>query len=229
MGRSRRNTLGGYVYHVLNRANGRLPIFGKDGDYEAFERILLEAFEHVSTMRLLDYCVMPNHWHLVLWPVDDGDLSDFVHWLTLTHSQRWKAHYHQVGCGHLYQGRFKSFPVQDDEHLLAVCRYVERNPLRAGLVERVEAWRWGSLWHRQEGSTRLAQKLTDWPVPRPSGWLDWVNEPLTEVELEAIRGCVNRGKPLGDPSWMKSTATRMGLESTMRTRGRPRKISEKGS
>jgi putative transposase len=97
-------------------------------------------------MRLLSYCLMPNHWHLVLWPRADGELSDFGHWLTLTHTQRWHAHYHNVGTGHLYQGRFKSFPVARDEHFLQLCRYVERNPLRAGLVRRAEAWQWGSLW-----------------------------------------------------------------------------------
>lgn len=129
---------GGLVYHVLNRANGRLPIFEKNEDYEAFERVLAQAVQRVD-IRLLAYCVMPNHWHLVLWPRVDGDLSRFVGWLTLTHTQRWHAHRHTTGSGHLYQGRFKSFPVQTDEHFLAVCRYVERNPLRAGLVSRAEA------------------------------------------------------------------------------------------
>ena len=109
MGRPRRNAQGGIVYHVRNRANARLPIFRKDGDYEAFERIIEEALEHVPGMRLLTYCVMPNHWHMLLWPRADGELSDFGHWLTLTHTQRWHAHYRDVGAGRLYQGRFKSF------------------------------------------------------------------------------------------------------------------------
>ena len=103
-----------------------MRIFHKDGDYEAFERILGEALEHVPGMRLLAYCLLPNHWHLVVWPRHDGALSDFGHWLTLTHTQRWHAHYHDVGAGHLYQGRFKSFPVAQDDHFLRVCRYVER-------------------------------------------------------------------------------------------------------
>src|SRR3954447_20502884 len=139
MGRPLRFDRGGFVYHVLNRANGRLPIFLKDGDYQAFLRILAEAQEHVPGMRLLAYCLLPNHWHLVLWPRHDGELADFAHWLTLTHTQRWHAHYRDVGTGHLYQGRFKSFPVAEDAHFLQVCRYVERNALRAGLVRRAEA------------------------------------------------------------------------------------------
>src|SRR6266705_2830343 len=111
MGRPLRASLGGCVYHVLNRGNGRRTVFFKDGDYEAFERILGEALEHVPGMRLLAYTLMPNHWHLVLWPRHDGELSDFGHWLTLTHTQRWHAHYHDVGSGHLYQGRFKKPPA----------------------------------------------------------------------------------------------------------------------
>src|SRR6516165_9621285 len=128
MGRPLRVTLGGYVYHVLNRANGSTRMFRKDADYEAFEHILSEALDHVRGMRLLAYCLMPNHWHLLLWPRTDGALSDFAHWLALTHTQRWHAHYHNVGVGHLYQGRFKSFVVEADEHYWTACRYVERNP-----------------------------------------------------------------------------------------------------
>src|ERR1700677_4178296 len=116
MGRPRRVALGGYVYHVLNRANGRMALFKKVSDYEAFERVLAEALEHVPGMRLLAYCLMPNHWHLVCWPRGDGELTDFAHYLSLTHTQRWHAHYRNVGTGHLYQGRFKSFPVDGDEH-----------------------------------------------------------------------------------------------------------------
>src|SRR5207237_1062769 len=143
------------VYHMLNRANGRLPIFHKNGDYDAFERILGEALAHVPGMRLLAYCLLPRR---------DGELSDFGHWLTLTHTQRWHAHYHDVGAGHLYQGRFKSFPIAQDEHFLRVCRYVERNAARAGLVGRAEAWRWCSLWQRAQEPRADKGLLSDWPV-----------------------------------------------------------------
>src|SRR5262249_15619736 len=133
MGRPQRTQAGGLVYHVLNRANRRAQMFNHDGDYAAFLRTLADAqAEH--PMRLLAYCVMPNHWHLVLWPEQDRRLSPFVGWLTLTHTQRWHAYRRSAGSGHLYQGRFKSFAVEADDHLLALCRYVERNALRAGLV-----------------------------------------------------------------------------------------------
>lgn len=227
MGRPYRTALGGYVYHMLNRANGRLPIFQKDGDYAAMERILAEALAHVPGMRLLAYCLMPNHWHLVVWPQRDGELSDFGHWLTLTHTQRWHAHYHDVGTGHLYQGRFKSFPVCADEHLLQVCRYVERNALRAGLVARAEAWPWGSLWQRALRPRPAKAILSAWPLEIPSDWVKEVNRPQTEAELEALRRSVQRGQPYGEEGWAKRVAVRLGLESTLRARGRPRKQTEK--
>ena len=137
MGRPLRATPGDTVYHVLNRANARMTLFEHDGDYLAFQRVLAQACDRVG-MRLLAYCVMPNHWHLVVWPRGDGDLSRFMNWLTLTHTQRWHRHRNSVGNGHVYQGRFKSFPIETSEYLLTVCRYVERNPVRAGFVTRAE-------------------------------------------------------------------------------------------
>jgi putative transposase len=143
---------GGLVYHCLNRAVARLALFEKQEDYAACERVPEEAAKRHPT-RILAYCSMPNHWHLVLWPRRDGELTDFLRWLTHTHTMRWHAHFHTAGSGHLDQGRFKAFPVQTDDHFYSVVRSVERNPLRAGLVSRAEEWRWSSLWRRQSGTT----------------------------------------------------------------------------
>ena len=142
MPRRARAIEGGLAYHVLNRANARLPLFKKPADYSAFEQVLEEAFER-EPLRILGYCLMPNHWHLVVWPTAgaDNQVSEFMRWLTVTHTQRWHAHRHSAGTGHLYQGRFKSFPIQGDEHLYTVLRYVERNPVRANLVAQAELWR----------------------------------------------------------------------------------------
>jgi putative transposase len=219
MGRPVRMAPGEFVYHVLNRANGRLPLFDDDGDYAAFERVLAEACERVS-MRMLAYCVMSNHWHLVLWPRQDGDLSRFIGWLTLTHTQRWHAHHHTSGHGHLYQGRFKSFVIEQDDHLLTVCRYVERNALRAGLVDRGEQWRWGSAWHRAGGISLVP--LSEWPVERPHDWIPWVNTPQTDAELTAIRQSVTKGQPFGSARWMEQTVTLWSLGSTVQFWGRPK-------
>ena len=227
MGRSPRAASGGLIYHVLNRANARMTIFDDDGDYTAFEAILEEAVERTD-MRLLAYCVMPNHWHLVVWPRKDGDLSRFTGWLTLTHTQRWHAHRHSAGSGHVYQGRFKSFPVESNHHFLSACRYVERNPLRANLVRKAEAWRWSSLWRWRSGDAVQKQLLSAWPVRRSPGWLKQVNQPLSESELGALRHSIARGNPYGSESWSQRMVKTLGLENTLRPRGRPRK-SEKGS
>lgn len=226
MGRALRVAQGGLIYHVLNRANARLPIFEKDEDYRAFERVLVEVRERIP-MRILAYCLMPNHWHLVLWPRGEGDLSTFMRLLTLTHTQRWHAHRRSIGSGHLYQGRFKAFLIQNDAHLLTVCRYVERNALRAKLVKRAERWRWGSLWRHTYGDAKARALLSEWPIPRPRNWVERVNRPQTEAELEALRRAVNRGSPFGSPRWVERTVKRLGLESTLRPRGRPRR--ENGS
>jgi len=199
-----------------------MTIFENSEDYSAFERVLEAAVKRTKT-RLLAYCLMPNHWHLVICPGADGELSQFTGWLTLTHTQRWHAHRHSTGNGHLYQGRFKSFPVQDDEHFLAVCRYVERNALRANLVRRAEDWRWGSLHRWLRGSDQEKTLLAAWPLPRLPGWVEEVNAPPTEVELEALQRSVNRSCPFGEEAWCDSVVAKFGLESTIRPQGRPKK------
>ena len=204
------------IYHVLNRANARLSIFEKDGDYEAFERILADAIERTGT-RLLAYCLMPNHWHLVVLPIQDGKLSRFTGWLTLTHTQRWHAHRHSSGQRHVYQGRFKSFPIQDDPHFFTACRYVERNALRANLVAKARDWKWSSLWRWNRGNAKEKSILSAWPVRRTPNWLDPVNEPQTELELAAIRRSVKRGCPMREQGRTSKIIERLGLESIMST------------
>ena len=222
MPRRPRLATAGLVYHVLNRRVARLPLFDIDRDYAAFERTLEEAIKRTG-IRLTAYCVMPNHWHLLLWPRTDDELSETLRWLTVTHTQRWHAAHRTAGHGPLYQGRFKSFPVQNDEHFLTVARYVERNALRAHLVRRAENWRWGSLWRQYQGDAKGKALLSDWPVARPRHWLGHVNRPETPQELEALRKSVQRGCPFGSESWQTRTAKRLSLESTLRPRGRPRK------
>ena len=224
MGRAKRADDGGMVFHVLNRANLRATIFEKPEDYAAFERVLQEALDRVD-MRILSYCLMPNHWHLVLWPRRDGDLSKFMGWVTSTHTQRWHAQHQTIGTGHLYQGRFKSFPVQNDEHFLTVCRYVERNGLRANLAAGAEEWRWSSLWHRRQRDEFAQRVLSEWPVACPRQWLQSVNRPQTDAEVSALRRSVNRGAPFGDSDWTNRIVKRLGLEATIRPRGRPKLVA----
>lgn len=220
MPRPLRTAVGGIVYHALNRANSGLVLFEHDGDYAAFEEVVFQALDR-TPIRILSYSWMPTHWHFVLWPLQDGDLSDFLGWMTQTHVTRRHAFRQCVGVGHLYQGRFKALPVQEDEHFLTVCRYVERNPLRAGLVARAEDWRWSSLWRRRNAAESVP--IADWPVPRPAEWVSWVNAPQTDRELEAIRDCVRRSRPYGSESWLRATGPSLGWQPNARPRGRPRK------
>lgn len=221
MPRQARFAPGGVIYHALNRGVGRMSLFDTSADYEAFEDILAQTLEKVP-IRLLGYCLMPNHWHLALWPRREGELAAFMQRLSVTHASRWLVHRGLAGSGHVYQGRFKSFPVQKEDYLLVLLRYIERNPLRAGLVKRADDWRWGSLWRRVHGSAKQRAMLSDLPVTLPRNWRQRVNQPETDAELEAIRRCVTRGQPLGDDKWTRRMATKLGLESTLRPRGRPR-------
>jgi putative transposase len=216
-----RQAVGGLVYHVLNRGCGRMRLFSRDRDYAAFERVLLEALAR-DPMRLLSFCLMPNHWHLVLWPRADGQLSRFMHWLTMTHTQRWRHTRKLVGLGPLYQGRFRAFAVEADDHYLTLCRYVERNPLRAGLVKRAQDWTWSSLHVRLSGDDGRRGLLSPWPVDEPQDWLDWVNLPQTNAELERLHSRIRTGRPLGSPAWEKKIAPKLGYSATQRPRGRPK-------
>jgi putative transposase len=227
MPRPLRSAPGGFVYHVLNRANGKRRIFEHDRDYLAFERVLAQVQERIP-MRVLAWCVMPNHWHLLLWPHQDGDLSRYMRLVTLTHTQRRHAYCASAGTGHLYQGRFKSFVVQSDAHFLTVARYVEANALSGHLVRHAEDWRWGSLWRLVHGKGEHPPQIHQWPVMRPSDWLMYVNQPIGAAEADALRACAQRSRPYGVQTWVESVVEQLGLECTVRPRGRPPKEKEKG-
>ena len=223
MPRPPRTDVAGEVYHALNRGNARQTIFHKDADFEAFELVLDEGLAKYP-VSLLAYQWMPNHWHMVLSPRQDGAMSQLMYWVTMTHTARHHAHYQTAGSGHLYQGRFKSFPVQSDEHFWVVCRYVERNALATGLVTAAEHWRFGSLYNWSGG--RCGVKLSNWPLPRLPNWIQRVNQPNSEKEEDQLRKAIARSQPFGDAGWVETTARQYGLESTLRSRGRPRKFPQ---
>ncbi|MFN2426280.1 MAG: transposase [Candidatus Binatia bacterium] len=232
MPRTLRLAPGDWIFHTLNRANGAGDLFDSPSSYSDFLQLVEDAAELIS-MRVLAYCAMPNHWHMLLWPRGDGDLSTFVQHLTSRHTQRWHARHGSAGRGHVYQGRFKSFPVRDDHHLVTVCRYIERNPVRAGLVSRAELWPWssaaahadqsrsGNAVRREIGRSRGNVSLTPLPIGLPPDWPQLLHNPQTEAELEAMRTSLRRDLPYGDTPWQQSAAARLGLERG--PRGRPRK------
>lgn len=219
MPRAPRTDLGGLAYHVLNRASAGAKLFAAADDYRRFTALLIEEREAVG-MRVLAWCLMPNHWHFVLWPRRDGDLGCFVRRLSQRHAQAHHRWHGTTGRGHLYQGRYKAFLVQDDDHLVTVCRYVDRNPLRAGLVAHAGDWPYGSLAQLRR---RRGRVLDPWPLPRPQAWSRFVDRPETPQELEALRRSVQRGAPFGDGRWAALMAERHGLMASLRPRGRPRR------
>ena len=222
MTRTKRICPAGEVFHVLNRAVARLTIFEKPEDYAAFMRVVEETREIVP-LPIYARVAMPNHWHFVVRPETSDQVSEFFRRLTVMHTMRWHAHYKTGGTGHLYQGRFKSFPIQTDGHLLTVMRYVERNPVRANLVELAEDWQWSSAYARfQRADERRWLAIPDDP-PLPRNWRSWVNKVEAEEELNSLRRSVQRGVPFGDDQWTRSSAVRLGLETTPRTSGRPKK------
>lgn len=221
MPRAARVDVGEEIYHVINRANGRLRIFDTDADYQLFEQLLLDTKELVN-MRILAYTIMSNHWHLVLQPHNDGDLGSFMHRLTNAHTRKVHARTDTNGSGHLYQGRYKSFLVDSEKYLLAVIKYVERNAVRAKLVPSCEVWRWGSAWRRINGTWQQKKRLDQMPISLPSDYVGWINTPDRQDDLDGIRVSVNKSMPYGREQWVENMVTKHHLESTMKSPGRPK-------
>ncbi|MDJ0758527.1 MAG: transposase [Woeseiaceae bacterium] len=219
MARTARASKGGICYHVINRGNGRATVYHGDSDYRSFISLIGKASDRLP-LRVLAFCLMPNHFHLVLWPYADGDLSRWMQWLLTSHVRR----YHRIRgtSGRVWQGRFKAFPIQEDRHLLTVMRYVERNPVRANIVARASDWRWSSI--SGGVSPRWEELLTKSPVAKPGNWEALVDTPMNHAETEALRRCARRNAPYGDNVWTEKTARDLGLESSLRSRGRPSAI-----
>ncbi|MFA6515082.1 MAG: transposase [Candidatus Paceibacterota bacterium] len=221
MPRIKRINVGGYIYHVLNRANARVQIFDNKEDYKLFENILEEAIKKFN-VKILAYCIMPNHWHMVLYPENEGDLSMFMGWLTNTHTRRWHTKKGTVGQGHLYQGRYKSFICQDDNHFLTLVKYVEQNAMKANLVKKAEDWEWSSVWRRENGTIKQKEILSAWPVFRPKDYLSWLNTILPQEKGEIIEKSIIKSIPFGEDVWVNNTVKKFGLEQTLRKVGRPK-------
>ena len=217
MPRTRRTSVGGLCYHGLSRGNRKSEVFHDTEDYRRFMVLVARAHQRIP-VRVLAWCLMPNHFHFVLWPREDGDMSSWMHWLLTCHV---KSYHDRYGTsGRVWQGRFKSFAIEDDLHLLRVLRYVDQNPLRAKLVGRAEEWSWSSLSPWIED--RLPSFWNPGPVSRPSNWDHLVNTELAPEELKCIRQCVNKERPYGSDSWTLATAARLDLMWTLRGPGRPR-------
>jgi putative transposase len=218
MPRTARSIVADCCYHVLNRSNKKARIFHEPADFAQFQMLIARAQDRLM-LPLFAACLMPNHVHLVVRPSNASDIARWMHWVFTTHVRWHHAKYSTTG--RLWQGRFKAFVIQEDHHLLTVMRYVERNALRAKLIERAEDWQWGSLaWRR---SPRAPIVLSTTPVPLPTYWRHYVNEPQTAAEMAEIRTCVNRQRPFGAADWVAERAGALGVGHSLAPFGRPRK------
>ena len=231
MGRLPRLIADGLVYHALNRGNNRAGVFQEPADYRQFLHALAQTRERYP-FRLYAYCLMSNHFHLVLEPADGQSISRILQSLTVAHT--WHYHKSAQTSGHVWQGRFKSPAIEGDEHLLTVMRYVEANPRRAGLVADLADYPWSSYRvHALGESSLLVAEAPVWPSlgrsegSRQAYWRKWLHLPLSEKELAALRRSVTTGRPFGGPAWVEQTAAQLGIDLTPRRRGRPRKAAEK--
>lgn len=220
MPRIKRVKAAGIVQHVMNRGNRRSKIFENSEDYWAFMNVLAEADQRFS-VQVFAYCVMPNHWHMVVRPLIECELSAYMQWLTGTHVRRYHRHRGLVGTGHLYQARYSAIPIQTDHHLLVALRYVESNALRARLVERAEEWPFTSLSSIRPDAR---PRLTDSPAKKPADWTHIVNTRRTGIAQ--MNAAISRGRPFGSDEWTKRMVEEYGLEFTVRDPGRPTKSAQ---
>lgn len=218
MPRIERGLVDGFTYHVLNRGNGKQVVFHRDRDYSAFVSLIREAIARIP-ISIYAYCLMPNHFHIVVMPDKGEKLSMWMQWLMTSHVRRYHLHYGT--SGHIWQGRYKSFIIKQDDHLLNVLRYVEANPIRAGIVTSAKDWPWSSHRLRIDGGQPTL--LSALPTALPEDWGRLVDESLTLSDIAILRMCVVRQMPYGDQSWQADICKKLGLESTTRPRGRPRK------
>lgn len=201
-------------YHIINRGNGRQQVFHKDGDYRAFVDLMQQAREKFA-VRIHAWCLMPNHFHLLVQPEQADQLNKCMQWLMTSHVRRYHSHYKT--SGHVWQGRYKSFIVQDDDHLLTVARYIEANPVRAGLSPTAAQWSWSSHIARSAATDGMSPDSL--PISLPNDWSAYVDTPLTDEEIEKLRNSVIRQTPFGKADWRDELCGKMGLESTLRPKG----------
>ena len=230
MPRPLRPVADGLLYHAINRGNNRAPVFRAADDYPTFLAALNKTKERYP-FRLYGYCLMTNHFHLLLAPEDGVSISRVLQSLAVAHT--WHYHRGRGTVGHVWQGRFKSPVVQDDDHALVVLRYIEANPLRAGMVADLADYPWSSYgFHGLGHDDALLSPLPAWEAlgrdqqKRRVSWKKWVHAPLKESQLAEVRRSVVSGRPFGTAAWAESKATVLGPPPTPKRRGRPPKKRE---
>jgi len=185
-----------FAHHVINRGNERRRIFFADRDYETFLRLMWYAKER-HPVEVFGVCLMPNHFHALMRPRAAGALSAYWQWVLGCYACDLRSTTNTLGYGHVFQRRFWNRGIEDRRHFLAVLRYIEANPVRAGLTNRAEQWRWGSAALRHTSRGFLLDPL---PFVLPDDWIEIVNSPQPFADLDAIRNPEPRGRPVKSQS-----------------------------
>jgi putative transposase len=208
----------GYWHHITQRGNRRLPTFFSDDDYEAYLD-LMAAQCRAQGVSIRAWCLMPNHVHLIAVPETRDGLARAIGEAHRRYTRR--VNFREGWRGYLWQGRFASF-VMEGRHILAAVRYVERNPVRAGLVKRAWRWPWSSAAGHVAGRTDVL--VTANPLAEEIGdWRRWLIEPEDEEMLEALRLHGRTGRPLGRRRFLNRVERLAGRPVRPGRPGRPRK------
>ena len=207
MPRRRMAGCGGFVFHAMNRSAKQLTLFDGAADYQLFFQVLKEA-QHKCPIRLLEYCLMPNHFHLLLWPEADKQLSSYMRWVAGVHAQRWRRSRGTIGKGAVYQGRFKWVAVQDARHYGIARRYIWQNPVRARLVEQPQQWPWSSA---SDILLPVRPHLADGPLLDEQSRAAAIAQTLPTADEAEMRDALRRNQPFGTPSWSHTLALRSWL------------------
>lgn len=228
--RPRPDPEGATTYHALNRGNNRADVFHGDGDGDRLAYLdALAKAKRRYPFDLLAYCLMTNHVHMAIRPAAGQSISRIMQSVTVAHT--WRHHRRHRSSGHVWQGRFQSPAVQDGDHLLTLLRYIEANPLRAGIVADPAEYRWSS--HPARVTGRPAPLLDGFPEwlelggdesSRRAAWRSRVASPLGEEDLSRVRSSASTGRPLGAEEWSAESSARLGIAPPPpKRRGRPPK------
>jgi len=218
MPRSGRIMIDGAFYHIINRGNARQKIFHDSNDYRIFLQYAHSAKEK-HPLDIFAYCLMPNHFHFVISAIQSSSLSKWMHLLLTRHARLHQKKYRSIG--HIWQDRFKNFAIQNETHLLVIIRYVEGNPVRAGLVESSLDWIWSSHAERITNKRKLIYR--DDMVSLPPDWTEFVDTPLTYKETLKIQNSIKRQIPYGDDEWTQRLCQERGISVFPGKPGRKRK------
>lgn len=225
MARKPRLDIPGRAYHVINRSVGRLQLFNEPQDYKLFLNVLMESWE-IHQIDIYAFCIMPNHFHMLVRPKEVGDLQKFMHYLSSTYTRRLHIRTNTNGCGPVFQGRYKAIMVQDGKAFETIFRYIELNSVRAKLVQYSDEWEWCSSNARINNTkyNKILANLYE-EIPSGSDLRNWIHGFMYEDALENIRVSINKGRPFGDNSWVELMCNEHDLLYTMRVVGRPRLLN----